>query len=407
MITGLISPIIAQTNSATKLAEIVGNPQVNDDKITVRMKIKNKDERPIMGLQDTDFKLFVNDKELSFKSQDWKSPDESVPPPAWIVVLLDFSGSMNKPDSRGGKKITGAINAIRRFTKISSDRGGSTNIAIVPFGKSGPNCEGYTVNKDTLDKFFLANDFKLQNSLNYLASIKPCASTDLYQPLTQAVRFLGNTKDPRFYPEDNFLNTQPRLAIILLSDGYHNASNEAEDFATLSNLLKRNTNITVHTLGYGLTPQELGRKYRLGRPATRRDIGTGNRKVPEDEFVDQKRLAEIAKLTGGIAEFSGDAEAIAENLKLFMNALLGEYQISYIQPNAERGSQHNVRVQVKTPIGLLKSEKKSYRIRGIGRSLPLENRLIMIFCILFLTGIGGVLPFYYWGKYLKQEAFRD
>ncbi|MFM6472022.1 MAG: VWA domain-containing protein, partial [Dolichospermum sp.] len=232
---------------------------------------------------------------------------------------------MDKLDGRGDKKITGAINAIRKFTKMSSERGGQTQISIVPFGEPGAKCEGHPINNDTLDKFLLAGDFKLQNHLNFLAGLRPCASTDLYEPLTKAVRFLGNTKDTRFYLSKDSPEPKPRLSIILLSDGYHNKSNEAKDFQTLTTLLKRNTEITIHTLGYGLTSLELGQKYKLGRPATRADIGKGEKKVPEEEFVDEKRLAEIARITGGIGEFSGDADAIAENLQLFLNALLGEY----------------------------------------------------------------------------------
>lgn len=405
MIASLTSPSWANV----KVAEIVRKPVVNDDKITIRIKVKGEEDRPAMGLQDTDFKLLVDKKEVKFKTQDWKSPEESVPPPAWIIVLLDFSGSMNQPDSRGGKKIVGAINAIRQFTKVSSERGGNTQIAIVPFGKSSIYCkQGYPISNETLDKFFIASDFKLQNNLDYIASLTPCASTNLYEPLMKAVKFLANTKDPRFYLPADSPEPQPRLSIILLSDGYHNASNEEQDFQTLSTLLKRNNNITVHTLGYGLTPEQLGQKYKLGKAATRANIGKGAGKVPEEEFVDKKRLAEIAKLTGGIAEFSGDAETIAENLQLFLNALLGEYEITYTQPNAERGSKHDVQVEVASKgATAVKSQPQSYTIRVFGRSLPLTVRLIMLGCIFMAIGLGGVVPFYFWGQYLKQEALRD
>ncbi|MEY2913059.1 MAG: hypothetical protein RLZZ184_2368, partial [Cyanobacteriota bacterium] len=84
---------------------------------------------------------------------------------------------MNQIDGGGNKKIAGAINAIREFTKVSSERGGDTQISVVPFGEAGKNCPEYTVNKDTLDKFLSASDFKLQNSLEYLSSLNPCGST--------------------------------------------------------------------------------------------------------------------------------------------------------------------------------------------------------------------------------------
>lgn len=405
MLASLTSPSFGQA----KVAEIVGNPQVEKNKVTVRIKVETEDDRPVMGLQDTDFKLIVDNQEVKFKNQDWKSPEESVPPPAYIIVLLDLSGSMNQSDSSGGKKIKGAIDAIRKFTAISSERGGQTQISIVPFGEPSDNCEqGYPINKNALDKFLPAGDFKLQNHLEYLDSLTPCASTNLYKPLTKSIRFLGNTQDTRFYPPENSSTPQPRLSIILLSDGYHNKPNEARDFDKLKTLLKRNTNITVHTLGYGLTKAQLGNKYQLGRPATRADIGQGNKKVPAQEFVEDDKLAEIAKITGGIGEFSPDAESISENLQLFLNALLGEYEITYTEPNPERGSQHTVEVEVSSPTGIpIKSEPKNYRIGVFGWPLPLERRLIMLGCVLGLIGFGGVMPFYFWGIYLKKEAFRD
>ncbi|MDJ0676574.1 MAG: vWA domain-containing protein [Calothrix sp. MO_167.B42] len=409
ILAALISPSWGQV----KEAEIVDNPTVKNDRVTVRIQVKGNQKRPIMGLQDTNFQLKVDGQEVDFDSDDWKSPQESEPPPAWIIVMLDLSGSMDKRDSSNIRKIDGAINAIRQLIKASSERGDKTQIAIVPFGEPSPpeseySCEGYVVNQASLDRFFVAGDAKLENNLEYLEGLKPCASTNLYEPLKKAIKFLGNTSDTRFYPPENSSQPQPRLSIILLSDGYHTAGNEERDFQSLTTLLRRNKNIIVHTLGYGLTPEELGKKYKLGKPATRKDVGTGSGKVPESEFVDQQRLAEIAELTGGISEFSGDAEAIAENLQLFLNSLLGEYEITYTHPNAERASKHNVQVVVNSqgdkPV---ESSPKGYIITVFGRSLPLQVRLGMFICILFMLVLAGMLPFYLWGKGLKQEAQGD
>jgi len=398
LIAGLFSP----TLGAIKKAEIVGLPSIKDDRVTIKIKVESEGARPVMGLERNNFDLKVDGKKLKIKPRDWKSPEETIPPRAWIIVLLDFSGSMNQIDGGGNKKIAGAINAIREFTKVSSERGGDTQISVVPFGEAGKNCPEYTVNKDTLDKFLSASDFKLQNSLEYLSSLNPCGSTNLYQPLKKALDFLGNPEDPRFTLPEDSSEPKPRLSIILLSDGYHNAMNEFQDFNELKSLLQSYENITVHTLGYGLTPSQLGIKYNLNRPATRRDINEG--KVPEEEFVDQQRLAEIANLTVGIAEFSGDQTAIAENLKLFLNALLGEYQISYIQPNAERGTLHKVEVQVKDGNKKVNSKSVAYIMPVFGRSLPLANRLVMVVSILFIIIVGGIFPFRWWGEHLKGQA---
>lgn len=404
----LLGSLCRPSNAEVKKVEIVDKPIVNDERVTIRVKATDANERPNLFLQDTDFKLIVDGKPLEFRSKDWKSPEDSIPPPAFIIVLLDYSGSMNQPDSSGKTKIEGAMDAIRQFTNElanrcpkNSDTCPKPQVSIVPFGESGPKCAtGYPVDNTALDKFFSAGSFQLYNYLDYLAKQEPCASTNIYDPITQALRFLSNDQDSRFYvPKDSNL-PQPKLSIILLSDGYHNKSNEERDFNNLLARLKKNDQITVHTLGYGLTPEELGKKYKLERPATRQDIGTGEGKVPEQEFVDKSRLEEIAKTTGGISEFSADSRAVSEKLKLFMNSLLGEYQISYTEPNAERGSKHNVKVEVAS----IESQEKPYTITAFGRSLPFPTRIIMILFVLILMGGGWALPFWFWGENLKREA---
>ena len=394
--------------------EIIGKPIVDEDRVTIRVKVKDEEDKPVMGLDYTDFNLKVDGEEVGFKNQDWKSPRETIPPPAWIIVLLDLSGSMNQLDIRDSTKLEGAVEAIRTFVDHSAKRGGNTQVAIIPFGESGAGCEGYPVNDKTLDKFFPAGDFKLQNYLDYLAGLTPCASTNLYEPLDRAVRFLGNKKDSRFHiPEESeeseTLEPKPRLSIILLSDGYHNKPNKEKDFERLTKLFQRHPEIIVHTLGYGLTPEELGKKYQLGRTATVDDLGEGEGKVPAEEFVDQEKLAEIAQLTGGIAEFSGNAQDIAESLQLFLNSLLGEYEITYTEPNPERGSKHDVSVLVRSPKDdkEVESKPKPYTITLFGRSLPLPVRLTMIVCTFLLLGLGGILPFSLWANKLKYEAMDD
>jgi hypothetical protein len=79
---------------------------------------------------------------------------------------------------------------------------------------------------------------------------------------------------------------------------------------------------------------------------------------------------------------------------------LGEYQISYNQPNAERGSKHDVQVVVQS----VKSAPASYTITVFGRPLPLKTRMTMLLAVLVVIAVGGVLPFWLWAKYLKREA---
>jgi len=121
-----VNPSLAKLRSA----EIVGNPTVNNNKVTLRIKVKEHNGRPALDLQDENFRLIVDGKPVKFKPQDWKSSRETTPPPVWIVFLLDYSGSMNTKDSKGTSKLTGAIDAIRSFIFATAKRNGDTRVVV-------------------------------------------------------------------------------------------------------------------------------------------------------------------------------------------------------------------------------------------------------------------------------------
>jgi hypothetical protein len=397
-----VNPCLAKLQSA----EIVGNPTVNKNRVTVRIKVKQADGRPALDLEKDNFRLMVDGKPVNLKPKDWKSSKEATPPPAWIVFLLDYSGSMKGKDSKGTTKLKGAIGAIRAFITSSAQRSGDTKVVVVPFGEgSGTELHcNRLVTKSEIDRFFPAGDAKVENQLEGLAKPLdkrlPCASTNIYDPVTETVKFLTNPKDDRFVEREG--EVRPRMSIILLSDGYHNKAGEEASFNSLISFLGKQDSVVVHTLGYGLTPEELGRKYGLNRAAIRSDVG---RKVKEEEFVDSQRLRKIAEVTGGVAEFSPDAKAVSEKLDIFLDAILGEYEISYLEPNPERASKHQVVVVVgSSKEDNVKSPAKDYSIGVFGRSLPRAQRLLMAFGIGSILLVGGVLPFWLWGKQLKREA---
>lgn len=432
IIVSYINPSFAQVKNVEIIEAI---PERNEGKVTLRLKAYDQNNKPVMGLQKENFNLTVCPPKTDPKTGEcqtlnpidinWKIPQPEELPPAWVIVLLDFSGSMKRLDSSGEKtKLEGAIAAIRKFNQDLADKGENTRISIVPFGKGGKNCPGNQVTKKELDNFILAGNKKIEQSLKKLESQLDnlCAATDIYEPLRQAVQFFGNSEDTRFNPRPNSNLSQPRRSIILLSDGYHsiygNRENEpeleAQDFEKLVFILKSYPNITVHTLGYGLTPQQLQQKYDLEQPPTIRDISVrGGKKsnnseelteLAAEEFVDQKRLQQIAGVTNGIAEFSGNAEDISISLTEFLEALFDEYQINYIQPiNADRGSLHNVQVSLNLPDNSVDSEQKPYVFPWVSRSLPLLTRIIILLFTLALLLGGGVIPFLLWAKSIKRE----
>ena len=109
------SPSIAVEVSKS---EITGSPTVKEDKVTVRVKVSDPSDRPLVGLEESNFGLIVDGKPLAINPKNWKSPEDVIPPPAWIIVLIDLSGSMNELDARGTTKIAGAIKAVRKFNEL-------------------------------------------------------------------------------------------------------------------------------------------------------------------------------------------------------------------------------------------------------------------------------------------------
>lgn len=430
LVTVIDAPSLAQVREIREV-EIVGQPEIREDEINVRVNLQGRDNKPVVPLSPDDFSLSVR-KQLSAQewsdweqlepSEHWRSfqePDEELDVPVWFVFLLHFTGSMNEEDVRGVTKLTGAINTIRSFDEYATNNfEGDIQMSVVPFavgasGEAADTCPTREVNNETLDRFLPVGDFKLTNYLNNLEGLTPCGSTDIYTPLKNTIRFFGNPNDQRFSPEEtegsqrNFQqeagNPQPQLAIVLLSDGYHNEDNEERHSAELRELIEENNQVVIHTIGYGFTQEELGQIYNLGRQAERDDINRGN--IPEEEFVDQELLESVSQMTNGISEFSPDSQEIAQRIPMFLEALVGEYQIGYADPSIERGSTHQIRVGVQSPQGeeVVYSEPESYRVTVFGRSPSLPIRLGILLGTLFVIGIGGILPFHFWGKWLKKK----
>ena len=96
-----------------------------------------------------------------------------------------------------------------------------------------------------------------------------------------------------------------------------------------------------------------------------------------------------------------------ENMQLFLNALPGEYEIVYREPNPVRASKHEVFVTATVNGKDVDTTQKSYTISAFGRSLGWQTRLSMTVFVLLLLGFGGILPFWQWSKRLKEEAEED
>ncbi|MCL2929779.1 MAG: hypothetical protein O4807_14590 [Trichodesmium sp. St19_bin2] len=438
---------------------IQAKPDKDDGSVALRFQAFDRNNKAVMRLPEKSITLRVCSQdqecqELGLGNKKWTTPAPEKLPPAWVIVLLDFSGSMKRCEERGswdeissqclGKsKLKGAIEAIQKFSKDVAGRSQKTKIAIVPFSESGGSCVGKKVSRKTLNEFKPAGSDEIENILKELQETAPkdiCGATNIYDPLMAAVRFLGDENEPRFNPPkaDSLETTdskepEPRLSIILLSDGYHSiyansqkrkryqteAEAEREHFETkLIPALEENSHITVNTIGYGKTAQELKQEYNLkDEPKIENlyllkddlpvaDITNYKRlKQISEEFVDQQSLIRIAEITRGVHEFSASANDVANALTDFLNAMLNEYEITYVQPtSSDRGSAHNVQVIVKSPDEGrdIKSQPESYTFPWVGPKLPAKVRGVVFLFVLVMVIVGIFIPFWLFTKSLKR-----
>ncbi len=386
----IVSCLITASWGQVRKPEIIANPEVDDEQIKLRVRVM-EGKRPRIDLPKNDFQVFVDEEPMD--NFQLRKPEQTTPPPAWVIFLLDYSGSMKDDDESGKVKLLGATEAIREFAEVAATRKGETKIAVVPFATTGPGCtnaidrrlreyKGHIVTRSLLNDFYSPET--LETRIQELEEVKElgginqlCGATDIYQPLVKAVQFLNNPEDERFNPQPKRFQPppiQPQLSIILLSDGKDTEYEDDLDFGTLKSELQGNQSITIHTLGYG----------------------------KDDGSVDKQALADIANLTNGIPQFSGNAAKVARDFIDFLNAG-EEYHITYPETNPERGKAHSVFVTVKSPDGSrTPSESKEYRGIVFGRKASLPQRTFILAVVIATWGL-YILLFNLLGKFLKRQ----
>ena len=453
----LLIPSFANAQESTKVRKVdLVRKTVIQDEVTLRIKVTGVDGKPIMALKEDDFNIQITDLVDPKKSEDdviikpftpssftsstsppsysdvaidFTSAEETIPSPAYMIVLLDASGSMqcsgdlNDPTENcgevaiGKRKFDAAISAIKTFTQVAGKRkGDNTQVSIVPFGFG---CEyedsvddklsvtPLTKDSTVLNKFLLVSDARIEQQLNDLQKKIPTCSTNIYDSLIESVRFLNNRGDDRFYPEDeegNPIEPKPRLAVILLSDGYDTVYKDPNEedarrkqqkkLDELKAIVERNEQLNIHTLAYGLTPKQLGKKYELGRDATWNDIG---KKFPAEEYLDLQGLQGIGELTPGLFAVSGDEREIAQELKSFLDAELGEYEIKYKHPNPRRAGLYQVAVAAENVF----SEPEEYRTIIFGKFASRNIYLGSLF-LLLVAGLLCFIPYEIWRRKLTH-----
>lgn len=417
------------TEANTKGCVKISNWWTEGNNVHLRVKVLNESNIPKSDLNPSDFRVVTADASEAIEPTVILPKAEGAKAtPADFIILLDMSGSMKYPDAQQVKKLDGAINAIREFLNAVERENLSVNISLVPFGESGagcPNKDGIlTVTEQKIKSNFLpATDNQLKTQLNDLAKVNVCAATNLYAPLETAVKYLNNES----VTNGNSSTNEPikkQLAVILLSDGFHTykRATESLQFEGLKKILQQSAPyVTVHTLGYGeslselykkslcqrlIIPEELSVDALIENKCQQEDnpntVDIDESKINISEFlVDQPRLEEIAKLTGGIHQFPDNAQDVANSLITFLESLR-EYELIYKQPGADQATLHHSMVKI-IPNNLT-SGPVDIRMGNMDYvSLNLTERLYLMAGVLILFVLIGALPFMQWSRYLKQE----
>jgi hypothetical protein len=389
--------------------------------ITVRAKVLSDGNVPIDSLKKEDFRLYTSKTGANQNLQEIKrvkliKPDEQIKiDPARIVILLDMSGSMVRQDASGIKKLDGAISAIRGFISLVRKENIPAKIAIVPFGEGKLEKCNYKVDQETIkSKYLEASNQQIDEQITQLARTNPCAATNLFGPLKEAVTFLGEDNISQDLQENSI---QPRLSVILFSDGFHNTKNDT--FESLSPVFRKYPLVKVNTLGYGESLEHLRNRTTDCKGITDERLKQiditytlSKCKIPGDTIegfiVDQPGLKEIAKLTSGISEFPNDAKSAVDSLETFFKSLR-EYEFQFRQPGADEGEKYQVMVEVDSPNRQIKSQSalRDFVIPTFGyQQLPFFPDRLAILGGTLAALAGSILVFRNWSRKLREESDR-
>jgi len=447
----LAVPALAQAPSTACVSETTSQrqpclqfletPQTSDTgTVELRLKATQADGRPIMDLTKENFTLTLEGETLSPGSYDFRLSDDR-PAPSRIVMLVDYSGSMEEVDGQGVTKFVGAMEGIKSFVQELQGSEADLKVAIVPFAKAAvEKCSAFTVVKEDqllqpalpdsrkqelLGQFRGVQDPELLNDLNKRIENKsnwPCpdTATNLYDALAQTLEFLGDQGNPEFYPPADSPVAPPRLYVILLSDGFNTVpfapgiENNC-DPAHLNKFSKEYldnpaySNIAVYTLGYGLSPEELQTKYGANTCENVRWAAWENKLIPSRDFLDAAALKTIAQKTGGFSDLSGDAEGIARIFREIRNAIQGEYVFEYSQADLcrNKGKSYTIAVGATSPnnpdVKLNASESYSIGVFGDSCDPALSTRIGIQMGTLMFFGVFAATPFYFWRKSLDKS----
>lgn len=380
---GWVYPVCAETLEIIKTYDQTNKN--NEVEAVIQFKVID-DKNRLKVLDKKDISSVTSNGE-SVETFKLIKPEDSSPDPSRIIILLDMSGSMKLKDSSGQVRGLAALQAIRSFIDYLKSNNYPSQVAVVPFAADGNSCGGGylppPVDNVALSKFYSPNSETLNTEISNLENTfkpdnrnLPCGGTDIRNPVKNAVEYLKNNYLPLVDSENIEEESIERLGIILVSDGVDNIlsaskSKKDRELSQLETLLESNIDITLHTLGYG-----------------------------EEGSIDIEVLQRLANASGGVNLFSANATEINKALKIFLESLLGKYEIRYKPTSIKQYELEKVGITV---AGISESKEEEFRIQNIP-SLPLRTRIWILTGTLVFCGIFGLVPFLGWRWWLEREA---
>jgi Ca-activated chloride channel homolog len=273
---------MAMTTSAMKVP-VVPMIKKNVELVLVPVTITDQSDRVITGLDKQNFKVYENKRQQNI--QHFSSEDV----PVSIGIILDISGSMKT-------KMARAKEAVQEFCKAANPQ---DEFFMITFSNQPNQVENFTSDPEKLEASLL--------------SVEAGGRTALLDAI-----YLGLHKMRQA--------TQPRRALLIISDGGDNRSRYTEHEVTS---LVKEADVMVYAIGI----------YDHTFPT-------------EEEALGPALLSTIADVSGGKAFSVDDPDDLPAIASHVGEELRNQYVLGYRPENIPRdGKWHKIRVKLQMPAG--------------------------------------------------------
>lgn len=340
-------PVLINNNSKQTTTVQTGNSaKVLDDSdeiieietnfVTLPVSVLDRSGRFVAGLQQTDFKIFENNKEQKVEFF------ASVEKPFTVALLIDVSPSTQYKINEIQDAAISFVNQLRPDDKVM----------VVAFDENYTILSRATNNRSQLEYAIRRANFG--------------SGTSLYDSVSRTIN-------------QELQQIEGRKAIVLFTDGVDTTSKRANYQSTIR--MVEEVDALIYPIRYDTYRQYTGSGGGGNSPQSRRrprtgsilgDIigtiitgGGGNVSVgsagtsPEDYELGKEYLEELARYSGGRKFESATTRNLDDAFRSIAEELRRQYSLGYYPESGKSGERRNIRVRVKRP-NLVVRTKGSY-----------------------------------------------